>query len=422
VVNSSAVKRKQSPTKTSPSKLEKKSDSSIVCDLVKDFATVDSSVKKEVIESDLLSVEKLEKKEVIESDLLSVEKLEKKEVSNHVGKKKKSAPAKKSLKKRKKNGQKKSFADNNHFDIDPRLGGSKIKQTLSSKKKDKKSKSIDNEPKRNKVFEQRFPYIHVEGTWTSPSVVKIINGHVKEDENEGKIIPKVTKAAQYVDDEHRSRAAKVGFTSTLSDKYDTHNHDISWVCTFCQQYTHMQCLGDLYGPYYINEVRPEPIWFSKKNPDSNQSLKDLKEMEALAAKPGSKKSKKSPKKKCTPKIELEDSSSIVSPSTLNQSIVAPTDIAEQSNEKKEVWFHESCLIWAPGVCLVPPRLVGLDEAISDSQQVVCDHCQKRGGHIFCRRRGCGLRTHYPCAVANQWLLEEEEFLALCPAHQNQHVN
>ena len=179
VVNSSAVKRKQSPTKTSPSKLEKKSDSSIVCDLVKDFATVDSSVKKEVIESDLLSVEKLEKKEVIGSDLLSVEKLEKKEVSNHVGKKKKSAPAKKSLKKRKKNGQKKSFADNNHFDIDPRLGGSKIKQTLSSKKKDKKSKSIDNEPKRNKVFEQRFPYIHVEGTWTSPSVVKIINGHVK---------------------------------------------------------------------------------------------------------------------------------------------------------------------------------------------------------------------------------------------------
>lgn len=46
----------------------------------------------------------------------------------------------------------------------------------------------------------------------------------------------------------------MGFTSTLSDKYDTHNHDVSWVCVFCQQYTHMQCLGDLYGPYFINEV------------------------------------------------------------------------------------------------------------------------------------------------------------------------
>ena len=43
---------------------------------------------------------------------------------------------------------------------------------------------------------------------------------------------------------------------------------------------------------------------------------------------------------------------------------------DPTNEKLEVWFHESCLIWAPGVCLVPPRLVGLDEAVSDSQQVV----------------------------------------------------
>jgi len=221
-----------------------------------------------------------------------------------------------------------------------------------------------------------------------------------------------------VDDEHRSRAAKVGFTSTLSDKYDTHNHDVSWVCVFCQQYTHMQCLGDLYGPYFINEVRPEPIWFSKKNPDSKQALI---EQEASLLKLGSKKSKKSPKKKYTPKAEAECSNINSSPSTPNQNKEAPVDILEQSNEKKEVWFHESCLIWAPGVCLIPPRLVGLDEAISDSQQVVCDHCQKRGAHIFCRRRGCGLRTHYPCAVAQQWLLEEDEFLALCPTHSNQHV-
>ena len=52
---------------------------------------------------------------------------------------------------------------------------------------------------------------------------------------------------------------------------------------------------------------------------------------------------------------------------------------------------------------------------------VCDHCQKRGGHIFCRQRGCGTRAHYPCAVAHHWLLQEDEFLAFCPAHFNQHV-
>lgn len=26
------------------------------------------------------------------------------------------------------------------------------------------------------------------------------------------------------------------------------------VCVFCQNYTHMDCLGDLYGPYFISQV------------------------------------------------------------------------------------------------------------------------------------------------------------------------
>merc|ERR1712071_401575 len=397
MVNSSAVKRKRSPVHSSPEKLAKESDAG-------DVVTVDASVEKELVESDVQIVVKSEKK--------VVQVLKKK--------KKKGAPAaKKSLKKRR-NTKKKSFSDDQHFDIDPRLGGSKIKQTVTSKMKDKKCKSSEYETKRSKVYEQRYPYIHVEGAWNLPTTVKIINGHVKEDDSEGKFIAKVTKAAQYVDDEHRIKAAKVGFTSTLSDKYDTHNRDVSWVFIFCQQYTHMQCLGDLYGPYYINEVRPEPIWFSKKNPDTRQLINELEA--SPPAKPGSKKSKKSQKKRNSlTKTDSEIPSATVPVSTVTEEEVPIDDIHQESNEKKEVWFHESCLIWAPGVCLVPPRLVGLDEAISDSHQVVCDHCQKRGGHIFCRQRGCGTRAHYPCAVAHHWLLQEDEFLAFCPAHFNQHV-
>lgn len=55
---------------------------------------------------------------------------------------------------------------------------------------------------------------------------------------------------------------------------------------------------------------------------------------------------------------------------------------DQTNEKIEVWFHESCVIWAPGVCLVPPRLVGLDEAVSDSQQVVLNFFYKYENENF----------------------------------------
>jgi hypothetical protein len=85
-------------------------------------------------------------------------------------------------------------------------------------------------------------------------LISILFFFMKEDESEGKAVAKLTRAAQYVDEEHRNRAAKVGFTSTLSDRYDSHNRDVTWICVFCQQYTHMQCLGDLYGPYFVNQV------------------------------------------------------------------------------------------------------------------------------------------------------------------------
>ena len=86
-----------------------------------------------------------------------------------------------------------------------------------------------------------------------------------------------------------------------------------------------------------------------------------------------KKSKKSPKKKSLVKdepldlaISKNDDPVVRMPEELPTKMIPifPTD------EKIEVWFHETCLIWAPGVCLIPPRLIGLDEAVSDSQQVV----------------------------------------------------
>lgn len=95
-------------------------------------------------------------------------------------KKNNSKQQKKSVKK-KKNSKKKSFLkDEDDFEIDPRLGGTKIKQSISNKGKDKKLKLTDSDlKKQTKNFEQRFPYIHVEGSWNLPSVVKIVNGHVK---------------------------------------------------------------------------------------------------------------------------------------------------------------------------------------------------------------------------------------------------
>lgn len=77
--------------------------------------------------------------------------------------------------------KKRSFQNqDDSFEIDPRLGGSKIKNAVSKKtKKDKKLKSVEPECKKMKITEQRFPYIHIEGSWNVPNVVKIVNGHIK---------------------------------------------------------------------------------------------------------------------------------------------------------------------------------------------------------------------------------------------------
>ncbi len=46
---------------------------------------------------------------------------------------------------------------------------------------------------------------------------------------------------------------------------------------------------------------------------------------------------------------------------------APSCTGSSSN----IWIHEGCAVWTPGVCLVGPQLIGLQEAISDAEKLVC---------------------------------------------------
>lgn len=47
----------------------------------------------------------------------------------------------------------------------------------------------------------------------------------------------------------------------------------------------------------------------------------------------------------------------------------------ESEEGKEgapaLWVHEDCAVWAPGVCLLNGKLLGLHEAVSDGKDLVC---------------------------------------------------
>ena len=50
----------------------------------------------------------------------------------------------------------------------------------------------------------------------------------------------------------------------------------------------------------------------------------------------------------------------------------PIDANKESTKEhqREVWVHEDCAVWAPGVCLVGDQLIGLQEAVADGDKMV----------------------------------------------------
>lgn len=79
----------------------------------------------------------------------------------------------------------------------------------------------------------------------------------------------------------------------------------------------------------------------------------------------------------------------------------------------EVWFHEACGVWAPGLLAAGSRLWGLAPAVCGARGAKCASCGKPGAALTCAARACKASTHVPCA--STWSLGED-FRALCPRH------
>ncbi|KAF5887799.1 transcription factor 20-like, partial [Clarias magur] len=74
-------------------------------------------------------------------------------------------------------------------------------------------------------------------------------------------------------------------------------------------------------------------------------------------------------------------------------------------DPKELWVHESCIVWTSGVYLVNGRLYGLQEAIDGARETNCSHCEMAGSTLGCYSKGCTLRYHYLCAVEAEYKVE-----------------
>ena len=111
------------------------------------------------------------------------------------------------------------------------------------------------------------------------------------------------------------------------------------LCSFCQQPENINSLGYLYGPYKLHYNQSE---FTVKDRNTTSFME----------------------------------------SNLN-------------NQERELWVHEDCAIWAPGVYLAGTKLIGLREAVSDGKSIVSPHVvYKMSKNTFTRSYITLYSTHW----------------------------
>lgn len=266
----------------------------------------------------------------------------------------------------------------------------------------------------------RGPYVQIKGPRDSPLSVSVINTPMHE-EDADKPLQKVkhlkSKSSVNSDSDFRNKVKSKGLhSSTLSMKYDATTTDTSWICVFCKRGPHTgssvgsapegmaQHMGDLFGPYIISTECPD---YASMISDPHDTLFKSK------VKPGTffqNRQAKLPGRKVKAEPDL------------NKEVVKlPSEelflgMTEASSTNYEVWVHEDCAVWAPGLYLVGAKMVGLDAAVWGCSAVRCQRCRLPGASVTCVRRGCGATMHVNCARADLWSLSEDDFMVNCKEH------
>lgn len=331
--------------------------------------------------------------------------------------------------------RKKHKANKNHEELDDSFGR-KVMGKLKKGKKFQGKQQTSNKPDVIKdVYSydsgsnasssrSRGPFIQIRGPRDSPISVSIVNAPSNDDDPEKPGKP--TKNKKFHDDsEYRHKVRSKGLhCSTLSNKYDAQTRDTSWICVFCKRGPHatdsvapgspaysidtpQYSPGDLFGPYVITADCPE---YRRRLDDPYDTQFKSKRTAAVAASIVASELLKSGKKsKKRQNLEANRDS-------LEGAESYMLGIAEATSNSYEVWVHEDCVTWAPGVYLVGPKIVGLEGAVWGACSINCRRCGHRGATVCCLKRGCGSVMHIGCAKLSKWKLDEQLYKAYCTEH------
>uniref|UniRef100_A0A182PQ91 PHD-type domain-containing protein n=1 Tax=Anopheles epiroticus TaxID=199890 RepID=A0A182PQ91_9DIPT len=323
--------------------------------------------------------------------------------------------------------------------------GAKGKQGAGSKKDDRESStsgggwSVGNTSSSIEASGKcKGPYVQVKANGSHT----VINTPINEEDGE-KPQNKVKKFGNSLNSSERSKIRGL-HVSTLSTKYDADTTDTTWMCVFCKTGPHKFRLGDLFGPYIIStasceyeQSQVDVDFFSVRRTRDDLESKQAKQKRAAdKLKEQQQSGPKSKKRKnatgtATPAGML---SPVAGPSNsktvalkqepfedgLERAKQQPASeifygMIKASDNTYEVWTHEDCLVWAPGVYMVGTRIVGLEAAIWNCCRHQCELCQNYGAVLNCLHQGCHAKAHFICAHKQNWKLTED-FQSFCERH------
>uniref|UniRef100_A0A1Q3EWS3 Putative transcription factor tcf20 n=1 Tax=Culex tarsalis TaxID=7177 RepID=A0A1Q3EWS3_CULTA len=249
----------------------------------------------------------------------------------------------------------------------------------------------------------------------------VINAPINEDDSD----KPQNKTKKFTNSMNNSEKSKIRglHVSTLSTKYDADTTDASWMCVFCKTGPHKMRLGDLFGPYIIStksgefaESKTDQDYFSEKR--TRESLASKLKVEPAPGVAGGSGAKSKKRKSVEPTASTSAAAAAAVPSAAKVP-PPPVDMfygmVKAGDDSYEVWMHEDCLVWAPGVHIIGTRIVGLEAAIWNCCRHQCRICGHSGAVVSCLRRACNAEAHVTCARKHDWELTDE-FKAHCKDH------
>jgi PHD-like zinc-binding domain len=264
-------------------------------------------------------------------------------------------------------------------------------------KPETKAKSKENGGK-SKVKPDVAPFVQIQKDGSFAIVNQTVNG----DDDAEKAVNKTKKAPN----SDRHKVIRGLHMSTLSNKYDAEQRDLTWICAFCKLGPHKNKLGDLFGPYIISKTSEDYSHCLQDPVDDvfRQSNKNkfVKTPPASAEKP--KKKRKSNAAVAVP---------VVNGTMTEEEIFSGMSKVDDNNF--EVWMHEECIVWATGVYMIGSKIIGMEAAIWSSTRYRCAYCNLNGAMLSCLSRECRKPSHFGCARKG-WKLDDD-FKTFCEIHQ-----